>query len=119
MAEFDPFSRHIAGRQTYHLAVPGTSSASELSVVSFAAVEKMGEPTETTIELTHPEQLARADYLNLDAVFSIVADDGTVRKFSGYIERFSTVQTTKEPLFNSEWVVWRVKGGRRPGVADP
>ncbi|MFP3607139.1 contractile injection system protein, VgrG/Pvc8 family, partial [Paraburkholderia sp. SIMBA_053] len=56
----------------------------------------MGAPTEVRIELTHPQQLARADYLNLDACFSVVADDGALRKFSGYIERFSTVQTTKD-----------------------
>jgi hypothetical protein len=23
------------------------------------------------------------------------------------------------PLLNSEWVVWRVKGGREPGAANP
>jgi two-component system copper resistance phosphate regulon response regulator CusR len=25
----------------------------------------------------------------------------------------------KMPLLNSQWVVWRVKGGRKPGAADP
>ncbi|MFM0147917.1 contractile injection system protein, VgrG/Pvc8 family, partial [Paraburkholderia sp. RL18-085-BIA-A] len=76
--------------------MPGTSSAAALSVVSFKATEKMGAPTEVRIELTHPLQLARADYLNLDACFPVVADDGAVKKFSGYIERFSTVQNTKD-----------------------
>jgi hypothetical protein len=23
------------------------------------------------------------------------------------------------PLLNSQWVVWRVKGGRKPGAANP
>jgi type VI secretion system secreted protein VgrG len=96
VAEFDPLRQGVTGRQAYFLDVPGADSAAALSVVSFKATEKMGAPTEATIELTHPLQFARADYLNLDACFSVVADDGTVKKFSGYIERFSTVQTTKD-----------------------
>ena len=96
MAEFDPLRQGVTGRQAYFLDVPGTDSAAALSVVSFKATEKMGAPTEVTIELTHPLQLTRADYLNLDACFSIKADAGVVKKFSGYIERFSTVQTTKD-----------------------
>jgi type VI secretion system secreted protein VgrG len=96
VAEFDPLRQGVAGRQAYFLEVPGTSSAAALSVVSFKATEKMGAPTEVRIELTHPQQLARTDYLSLDACFSVVADDGAVKKFSGYIERFSTVQNTKD-----------------------
>ncbi len=96
MAEFDPVRRGITGRQAYFLDVPGTGTAAALSVVSFEATEKMGAPTEVRIELTHPLQLARADYLNLDATFTIVPDDGLPRKFSGFIARFSTVQTTKD-----------------------
>ncbi|MDR6409229.1 UNVERIFIED_ORG: type VI secretion system secreted protein VgrG [Burkholderia sp. 1595] len=96
MAEFDSLREGVAGRQAYFLDVPGTASAAALSVVSFNATEKMGAPTEVRIGLTHPQQLARADYLNVDACFSVVADDGAVKKFSGYIERFSTVQTTKD-----------------------
>jgi type VI secretion system secreted protein VgrG len=96
MAELDPLRQGVTGRQAYHLDVPGTGSAAALSVVSFAATEKMGAPVEVRITLTHPQQLARTDYLNLDARFSVVADDGTVKKFSGYIERFSTIQTTKD-----------------------
>ena len=83
MAEFDPLRQGVAGRQAYFLDVPGTASAAGLSVVSFTATEKIGAPTEVHIELTHPQQLARPDYLNLDACFSIVADDGAVKKFSG------------------------------------
>ncbi|MGY6153064.1 type VI secretion system Vgr family protein [Paraburkholderia graminis] len=86
----------IAGRQAYFVDVPGTDSAAQLSVVNFTATEKMGAPGEVRIIATHPQQLPRADYLNRDAVFSIVPDDGVARKFSGYIERFSTIQTTKD-----------------------
>ncbi|MEW9580977.1 type VI secretion system Vgr family protein [Paraburkholderia sp. DGU8] len=96
MAEFDPSRQSVTGRQACFLEVPGTSTSAALSVVSFKATEKMGAPTEVRIELTHPQQLARADYLNVDACFSMVADDGAVKKFSGYIERFATVQTTKD-----------------------
>ncbi|WP_153101722.1 type VI secretion system Vgr family protein [Paraburkholderia hayleyella] len=80
----------------YFLDVPGTASAAALSVVSFKATEKMGAPSEVIVEVTHPEQLPRTDYLNLDATFSIVSEDGQPRKFSGFIERFSTIQTTSD-----------------------
>jgi type VI secretion system secreted protein VgrG len=94
--EFESAVTAIPGRQVYFLEVPATDSAAQLSVISFRATEKMGEPNVVTIELTHPQQLARADYLNRDASFRIVPEDGAPRTFSGYIERFSTVQTTKD-----------------------
>jgi type VI secretion system secreted protein VgrG len=96
MADLQGALQAIPGRQAYFLDVPGTDSAAALSVVSFKATEKMGEPTQVTIVLTHLQQLARVDYLNRDAAFSIVADDAVVRKFSGFIARFSTIQTTKD-----------------------
>ncbi|WP_321951039.1 type VI secretion system Vgr family protein [Paraburkholderia bannensis] len=95
MAEFDSFDA-VSGRQAYRLDVPGIDAAAALSVVSFTATEKMGEPSVVHVELTHPQQLLRADFLSRDAIFSIKADDGAERKFSGFIERFSTVQTTKD-----------------------
>ncbi|WP_213303576.1 type VI secretion system Vgr family protein [Paraburkholderia sacchari] len=86
----------IPGRQAYFLDVPGTESAKDLSVVEFSASESMGAPTEVRIVATHPQQLPRADYLNLDAVFRIVPDDGIEKKISGFIERISTVKTSKD-----------------------
>jgi type VI secretion system secreted protein VgrG len=86
----------IPGRQAYFLDVPGTDSAAQLSVVSFDATERIGEPNVVHIVLTHPDELTRADYLSRDAVFRVEPDDGVPRMFSGYIERFSTVQTTKD-----------------------
>jgi type VI secretion system secreted protein VgrG len=86
----------LPGRQAYHLDVPGADSAAVLSVVSFEATEKMGAPTEVRIVSTHPLQLARSEYLSRDASFSVVPDDGPPRKFSGFIERFSTIQNTKD-----------------------
>ncbi|MBB5408622.1 type VI secretion system secreted protein VgrG [Paraburkholderia sp. HC6.4b] len=76
----------------------------------------MGEPNVVHIELTHPQQLLRSDYLNLDAVFTIVAVDGTVRKFSGYIERFSTIQTTKD--FTKYAITLRSHFGRLAAVTN-
>jgi type VI secretion system secreted protein VgrG len=96
MADLQDALRAISGRQAFHLDVPGTASAAALSVVSFTATEKMGAPIEVHVTLTHPLQLARADYLNRDASFSINADDGAIRRFSGFIARFSTLQTTKD-----------------------
>ncbi|CAD6533360.1 hypothetical protein LMG27952_02737 [Paraburkholderia hiiakae] len=96
MANLQGALNAISGRQAYRFDVPGTRSAAALSVVSFEAKEQMGAPTEVRIVLNHPLQLPRTDYLNLDAVFSIVADDGITRKISGFIERFSIIKTTND-----------------------
>ncbi|WP_083654891.1 type VI secretion system tip protein VgrG [Burkholderia sp. SRS-W-2-2016] len=96
--------------------MPGTDSAAALSVVSFDATEKMGAPTEVRIRLTHPQQLRRTDYLNFDAVFSVEAEEGSVRKFSGYIERLSTVQTTKD--FVAYEIVLKSHFGRLEAVTN-
>jgi type VI secretion system secreted protein VgrG len=106
----------LPGRQAYHLDVPDTDSAAQLSVVSFDAIEKMGEPNVVTIVLTHPEQLLRTAYLNQDAVFRIASDDGAVRKFSGYIERFSMVQTTKD--YTKYEIVLKSHFGRLQSVTN-
>ncbi|WP_414450852.1 type VI secretion system Vgr family protein [Burkholderia sp. 22PA0099] len=86
----------VPGRQTYFLDVPSADDAAELSLVSFEATEKLGMPTEVRIILTHPRSLARTDYLNRDAVFSIVPAMGSPKVFSGFIARLSTLQTTKD-----------------------
>ncbi|MDN7820327.1 type VI secretion system Vgr family protein [Burkholderia vietnamiensis] len=86
----------VSGRQAYFFEVPGTESAVALSVVSVMAVERLGYPTEVRVVLTHPLQLARTDYLNRDAVCTIVPDDGVPHRFSGFIARFSTLQTTAD-----------------------
>ena len=96
MAELQDVLLAIPGRQAFHLNVPGTGSAAALSVVSFTATEKMGAASEVRIVATHPQQLPRTDYLNLDAVFTIVPDDGVPRKFSGFIERISNVKSSKD-----------------------
>ncbi|MBW9107023.1 type VI secretion system Vgr family protein [Paraburkholderia phenoliruptrix] len=106
----------MTGQQAYFLDVPGTGSAAALSVVSFEATEKMGEPNEVRIVLTHAQQLPRADYLSRDAVFTIRPHSGTVRKFSGYIERFSTVQTTKD--FTRYELVLKSHFGRLQAVTN-
>ena len=87
----------LTGQQSYFLEVPGTASAKDLSVVSFEAIERMGEPYQITIQLTHPDSLARADYLGKDAAFTLAPTDGTEpRKFSGCITRFSKMKTTQD-----------------------
>ena len=69
----------LPGREAYHLDVPGTPSAAALSVVSFVATEKIGEPNAVRIVLTHPLALAPADYLNRDAMLSTAPDDGFLK----------------------------------------
>ena len=104
------------GRQAYFLDVPGTDSAAHLSVVSFTCTEEPGEPNTAIIVLTHPRQLSRADYLNRDASFTIVPDAGAPKKFSGYIERFSTIRTTKD--FVKYEVVLKSHLGRLAAVTN-
>ncbi|MEN7531490.1 type VI secretion system tip protein VgrG, partial [Cupriavidus sp. DL-D2] len=74
----------VTGRQAYHLEVLGAPSALGLSVVSFKAEERLGEPYTVTVKLTHPAELDRLDYLRHDATFVIDAGDGSEpRQFSG------------------------------------
>lgn len=86
----------MTGRQSYFLDVPAAKNASDLSVVSFEAVERIGEPYRIAIRLTHPDKLSRSDYLGRDAMFSIVPADAAPRRFSGCITRFSKLKTTKD-----------------------
>ncbi|WP_322095711.1 phage late control D family protein, partial [Paraburkholderia bannensis] len=62
------------------------------------ATEKISEPSVVVIVATHPQQLARADFLNQEATFSITQDDGTTRKLSGVIERISVLQTSHDEV---------------------
>ncbi|WP_236597161.1 type VI secretion system tip protein VgrG [Paraburkholderia hiiakae] len=96
--------------------MPATPAAAALSVVSFKATEKMGAASEVRIVATHPQQLARADFLNLDAVFTIVPDDGVPRKFSGFIERISNVKTSKD--LSQYEIVLKSHFGRLAAVHD-
>ncbi len=87
----------MTGQQHYFLVVKGPAFGVPLSVVSFEAVEKIGEPYRITIEVTHPAVLARSDYLGRDAVFTIDPRDFTdPRTFSGCVTRFSQIKTTKD-----------------------
>ena len=87
----------LVGRQAYRLEVPGAPSAGGLSVVSFDAVERLGEPYRVTIRLTHAAELARLDYLRKDATFSIAPADGTQsRRFSGCIVQFSKTGQSRD-----------------------
>src|SRR5471032_2020302 len=89
--------KNLTGRQQYFLDVTGMANAQALSVVSFKAVERMGESYRVTIDLTHPDKLSRSDYLGHDAAFSIAPADGTApRVFAGCITRFSKTKTTKD-----------------------
>src|SRR5437879_1909016 len=85
------------GQQAYFVDVPGTASAAALSVVSFEAVERLGDPYTVTIRLTHPLALDRADYLGKEATFRIDPADGTEpRQFPGCITRFSKTRQTHD-----------------------
>jgi type VI secretion system secreted protein VgrG len=93
----DPLLRGLTGRQAYFLEVPGAGSAAALSVVSFEAVERLGEPYTVTIQLTHPLDLDRADYLGKEATFLIDPADGTEpRRFAGCILHFSKTRQTHD-----------------------
>jgi hypothetical protein len=64
-------AKAVTGLQPYHLKVLGANSAAGLSVVSFEATERLGEPYSVKIRLTHPMDLDRMEYVRRDATFSI------------------------------------------------
>ncbi|CAG9173562.1 hypothetical protein LMG23992_02486 [Cupriavidus laharis] len=87
----------VTGRQAYFLDVTGAPSASGLSVVSFRAVERLGEPYEVTVQLTHPLELDRAEYLTRPAAFVIQTADGSEpRRFAGRITGFAKTRQTRD-----------------------
>ncbi|MES2010367.1 MAG: type VI secretion system tip protein VgrG [Pseudomonadota bacterium] len=95
--KFEAYGTRMPGRQAYHLDVPRAASAAELSVVSFEAVERLGELYTVTIRLTHPLELDRAEYLNRDATFVIDPGDGSEpRRFAGWISAFSRTKRTRD-----------------------
>ncbi|KDR26566.1 type VI secretion system Vgr family protein [Caballeronia zhejiangensis] len=106
----------VTGRQSQHLEVPGTDGAAFLSVSSHHISEKMGSPSVVTLKVTHPRVVSRRDYLNRDATFSLQSDDGSVRKWSGFIASFSKLKTTHD--FVSYEIVLKSHLARLEGVRD-
>ncbi|WP_454762508.1 type VI secretion system Vgr family protein [Cupriavidus campinensis] len=87
----------LTGQQSYFLKVPGAASAVGLSVVSFTTVERLGEPYAVTVQLTHPLELDRAEYLGKPATFVIdPADESEPRTFAGCVTRFSKTRQTRD-----------------------
>ncbi|WP_082508647.1 type VI secretion system Vgr family protein [Burkholderia sp. Leaf177] len=90
-------NRPVTGRQAYHLDVPSAANARDISVISYQAREGMASPYQITIELTHPEQLSRADYLGRDGHFTITAEDSTQpRVYRGVVTGFKRIKKTKD-----------------------
>ncbi len=80
----DALRKGLTGRQAYFLKVPGTASAAALSVVSFEAAERLGEPIGPTIR-------------GKEATFLIAPADATEpRQFAGCITRLSTTRQTRD-----------------------
>ncbi len=89
--------RGMTGRQSYFMEVPTAATALGLSVVSYEATERLGEPYVVTVQLTHPLELDRAHYLGRDAAFVIDPADGSEpRKFAGCITRFAKTRQTRD-----------------------
>ncbi|WP_118178584.1 type VI secretion system Vgr family protein [Paraburkholderia phosphatilytica] len=86
----------LTGGQAYFFDVPGAPEAQALSVVSFEATERLGEPYRIVVRLTHPDALTRADYLGKDASFSIVPEGIEGRTFAGWISGFNELKTTRD-----------------------
>src|SRR5260370_36896034 len=87
----------VTGRQAYYVDVPSAANAKDLSVVSYHAGEGMSVPYEITVEVTHPEQLTRADFLGRDAHFTITAEDGSPpRIYTGILVSLIRTKKTKE-----------------------
>ncbi|MGF6901139.1 type VI secretion system Vgr family protein [Paraburkholderia sp. GAS348] len=94
----NPNGHGIARRgQHYFLEVLGDEQVKDISVVSFSALEKMGQPYWIDIVATHPEKLKRDVILGHEAKFKLAPEDGgEPRVFWGRVTRFSHVQTTND-----------------------
>jgi type VI secretion system secreted protein VgrG len=87
----------VKSLQAYHVDVPSTANAKDISVVSYSAREGMASPYEIGIEFTHPELLSRADYLGRDGHFMISAEDSTEpRVYRGIVVQFKRIKKTKD-----------------------
>ncbi|RZT36422.1 type VI secretion system Vgr family protein [Cupriavidus agavae] len=87
----------LAGHQSYFLEVLGAPAAAGLSVVSFEATERLGEPYTVTVTATHPLELDRAAFLRHDATFLIAPPDGAEpRTFGGCITAFSKTGESRD-----------------------
>ncbi|AXK61702.1 type VI secretion system Vgr family protein [Burkholderia sp. IDO3] len=91
----------ITGRQSYFLEVPGAPAAQDLSIMSFVLDERLGEPYRIAVTLTSAVPLARTDYLNRPATFTIEppgANGATdaVRRFAGCITAFGQIRKTRD-----------------------
>jgi type VI secretion system secreted protein VgrG len=94
---FSGLRKAITGQQRYFLEVQGTEGIGDISVVSFRAVEKMGQPYRIDIAVTHPDGLARAAILGHEARFTLGGEDESEpRVFCGRITRFSHTGTTQD-----------------------
>ncbi|VWB61594.1 Rhs element Vgr protein [Burkholderia lata] len=95
------FAQWITGRQSYFLEVPGAPRAQDLSIVSFVLDERLGEPYRIELILTSPVSLARDDYLNRPATFTIEPPEtgwlnGAMRTFAGCVTAFGQVRMTRD-----------------------
>jgi type VI secretion system secreted protein VgrG len=87
----------VTGMQAYHLDVPSAANSKDISVISYQARESMATPYEITIEFTHAELLARADYLGRDGHFTITAEDSSEpRVYRGIVTSFKRIKKTKD-----------------------
>ncbi|WP_031360003.1 DUF2345 domain-containing protein [Caballeronia sordidicola] len=87
----------VTGRQAYHVDVPSAANAKDLSVVSYHVSEGMCTPYRVTVEVTHPEQLSRADFLGRDAHFTITAEDTSEpRIYRGLLVGLKRIKKTKD-----------------------
>ncbi|MFT4437669.1 DUF2345 domain-containing protein [Caballeronia sp. 15715] len=87
----------VKSLQAYHVEVPSAANAKDLSVVSFHLREAMSEFYEAVVQVTHPEQLIRADFLGRDAHFTISSEDGSPpREFRGILMSLVRIKKTKD-----------------------
>lgn len=86
----------MPGHARYLIDVPGVAHAGALSVVSCTVREQVGELFSASITLTHPERLAREDYLGRAATFTIAPQDGEPQRFHGFIADFRHTKTTPD-----------------------
>ena len=97
-------------QEKYFLQVLGPERISDISIVSYSAVEKMGQPYRIDIVAACPQKLTRDLILGHEAKFRLVPDDGGEPVvYWGRITGFSHTKTTND--FSSYEIVLKAHIG--------
>lgn len=87
----------LTGRQEYFLDIQSDDpAATSFSVDSCEVCERMGQPVEIRLKVTHAQRISRKRFLNRDAQFVMSPLGQRPRRFSGFIASYTTIKSTAD-----------------------